>query len=39
MSSFSEKVSGIVDDIELQKTYDKTIIKHRFLDENFHIMR
>ena len=33
MSSFSEKVSGIVDDIELQKTYDKTIIKHRFLDE------
>jgi len=33
MNSFSEKVSGIVDDIELQKTYDKTIIKHRFLDE------
>ena len=33
MTSFSEKVSGIVDDIELQKTYDKTIIKLRFLDE------
>ena len=33
MTTFSEKVSDIVDDIELQKTYDKTIIKHRFLDE------
>ena len=33
MTSFSEKVNGIVDDIELQKIYDKTIIKHRFLDE------
>ena len=31
--SFSENVSGIIDDIELQRPYDKAIIKHRFLDE------
>ena len=31
--TFSENVSGIVDDIELQRPYDKAIIKHRFLDE------
>tara|TARA_B100000214_G_scaffold199643_1_gene144552 strand:+ start:139 stop:924 length:786 start_codon:yes stop_codon:yes gene_type:complete len=30
---FSENVSGIIDDIELQRPYDKAIIKHRFLDE------
>ena len=30
---FSENVSGIIDDIELQRTYDKAILKHRFLDE------
>ena len=31
--TFSENVSGIIDDIELQRPYDKAIIKHRFLDE------
>ena len=30
---FSENVSCIIDDIELQRTYDKAILKHRFLDE------
>ena len=30
---FSENVSGIIDDIELQRTYDKAILKHRFLEE------
>jgi hypothetical protein len=30
---FSDNVSGIIDDIELQRTYDKAILKHRFLDE------
>ena len=33
MSTFAEKVGEIVDDLELQKKYDKSIIKHRFLDE------
>ena len=33
MSTFSEKVGEIVDDLELEKKYDKSIIKHRFLDE------
>jgi hypothetical protein len=33
MTSFSDKVGDIVDDLELEKTYDKAIIKHRFLDE------
>tara|TARA_B100000700_G_C14894742_1_gene784445 strand:- start:379 stop:1155 length:777 start_codon:yes stop_codon:yes gene_type:complete len=33
MSSFSNNVSGIVDDLDLEKTYDKAIIKYRFLDE------
>ena len=33
MSSFSNNVSGIVDELDLQKSYDKAIIKHRFLDE------
>ena len=31
--TFSENVSGIIDDIELSRPYDKAIIKHRFLDE------
>jgi len=31
--TFSENVSGIIDDIELNRTYDKAILKHRFLDE------
>jgi len=31
--SFSENVSGIIDEIELSRPYDKAIIKHRFLDE------
>ena len=30
---FSDNVSGIIDDIELQRTYDKAILKHRFLEE------
>lgn len=30
---FSENVSGIVDELELEKGYDKAIIKFRFLDE------
>ena len=33
MTSFSTNVSSIIDDIELQRPYDKAIIKHRFLDE------
>ena len=33
MSSFSNNVSGIIDELDLQKSYDKAIIKHRFLDE------
>jgi hypothetical protein len=33
MSTFAEKVGEIVDDLELEKKYDKSIIKHRFLDE------
>ena len=31
--TFSDNVSGIIDDIELNRPYDKAIIKHRFLDE------
>ena len=31
--TFSQNVSGIIDDIELNRTYDKAILKHRFLDE------
>lgn len=31
--TFSDNVSGIIDDIELNRTYDKAILKHRFLDE------
>ena len=30
---FSKNVSGIIDDIELEKNYDKSILKFRFLDE------
>ena len=33
MTTFADKVGEIVDDLELQKKYDKSIIKHRFLDE------
>ena len=33
MSSFSNNVSGIIDELDLEKSYDKAIIKHRFLDE------
>jgi len=31
--TFSENVSGIIDDIELSRTYDKAILKYRFLEE------
>ena len=31
--SFNESVSGIVDVLELEKSYDKEIIKYRFLNE------
>ena len=31
--TFSENISCIIDDIELNMTYDKAILKHRFLDE------
>ena len=31
--TFSENVTSIVDDLDLDKPYDKSIIKHRFLDE------
>ena len=31
--TFSDNVSCIIDDIELNRTYDKAILKHRFLDE------
>ena len=34
--TFSENVSGIIDDIELNRPYDRAIIKHRFLDEITH---
>ena len=30
---FSENVSGIVDELDLEKAYDKSIIKFRFLNE------
>jgi hypothetical protein len=30
---FSKNVSGIVDELDLEKAYDKSIIKFRFLDE------
>ena len=30
---FSSNVSGIIDELELEKTYDKSILKFRFLDE------
>ena len=33
MNNFANNVSGIVDDLELAKPYDRAIIKHRFLDE------
>ena len=31
--TFSKNVESIVDDLDLEKPYDKAIIKHRFLDE------
>ena len=31
--NFSHNVSGIIDDIDLEKSYDKSILKFRFLDE------
>ena len=33
MSNFSDNVSGIIDDIEFRKPYDRAILKYRFLDE------
>ena len=33
MNNFSNNVSEIVDDLDLERPYDKAIIKHRFLDE------
>ena len=33
MSTFSENMNSIIDDIELQNVYDKMILKNRFLDE------
>ena len=30
---FSRNVGGIVDELDLEKAYDKSIIKFRFLDE------
>ena len=34
---FSRNVSGIVDELDLEKAYDKSIIKFRFLNEiNFY---
>ena len=30
---FSRNVSGIVDELDLEKAYDKSIIKFRFLNE------
>lgn len=30
---FSKNVAGIVDELDLEKSYDKSIIKYRFLDE------
>ena len=30
---FSKNVAGIVDELDLEKSYDKSIIKFRFLDE------
>ena len=32
--NFNDNVAGIIDDIELEKTYDKSILKYRFLEEN-----
>ena len=31
--NFSNNVAGIIDDIELEKNYDKSILKYRFLEE------
>ena len=31
--NFADNVSGIIDDIELQRPYDRAIIKYRFLNE------
>ena len=31
--NFSNNVAGIIDEIELEKTYDKSILKFRFLEE------
>ena len=31
---FSKNVAGIVDELDLEKSYDKSIIKYRFLDGN-----
>ena len=31
MSTFSENMNSIIDDIELQNVYDKMILKNRFL--------
>ena len=37
MANFSDNVSGIIDDIEFRKPYDRAILKYRFLDEiNFY---
>ena len=37
MANFSDNVSGIIDDIEFKKPYDRAILKYRFLDEiNFY---
>ena len=33
MNNFSNNVSEIVDDLDLKNPYDKSIIKHRFLEE------
>ena len=33
MSTFSENMNSIIDDIELQNVYDKMILKNRFLGE------
>ena len=30
---FTENVGGIVDELDLEKAYDKSIIKFRFLNE------
>ena len=31
--NFNDNVAGIIDEIELEKTYDKSILKYRFLEE------